>query len=200
MAYAGIAGLPPQAGLYAAPLALLGYAIFGTSRQLVVGPSSTVAALSFVVVGTLATVGSEEFIALSAALALIVGAMLVIFGLLKFGFIADFMSKPVLKGFVVGVALTIVLGQLDKLLGYDVGESLGFFHELFLFLQDIGMVHNPTLVVGLVSLVFLFILERLVPRVPWALLALCWWPMLNLWLRPNLMPPNTTMKSLTTRR
>lgn len=169
MAYAGIAGLPPQAGLYAAPLALLGYAIFGTSRQLVVGPSSTVAALSFVVVGTLATVGSDAFISLSAALALIVGAMLVIFGLLKFGFIADFMSKPVLKGFVVGVALTIVLGQLDKLLGYDVGESLGFFHEVFLFLQDLEMVHSPTLVVGLVSLAFLFIMERLVPRVPWAL-------------------------------
>lgn len=169
MAYAGIAGLPPEAGLYAAPLALLGYAIFGTSRQLVVGPSSTVAALSFVVVSTLVSTGTEEFVALSAALALIVGAMLIFFGLLKFGFIADFMSKPVLKGFVVGVALTIVLGQLDKLLGYDVGESIGFFHELLLFVQDLGMVHGPTLVIGLVSLAFLFIMERLLPRVPWAL-------------------------------
>jgi MFS superfamily sulfate permease-like transporter len=118
MAYAGIAGLPPEAGLYAAPLALLGYAIFGTSRQLVVGPSSTVAALSFVVVGSLAETGSEAFITLSAALALLVGLLLVLTGLFKIGFIADFMSKPVLRGFVVGVALTIILGQLSKILGY----------------------------------------------------------------------------------
>ena len=83
MAYASIAGLPPEAGLYAAPLALLGYAIFGTSRQLVVGPSSTVAALSFVVVGSLAVTGTEEFTALSAALAILIGLLLILAGLLK---------------------------------------------------------------------------------------------------------------------
>ena len=169
MAYASIAGLPPEAGLYAAPLALLGYAIFGTSRQLVVGPSSTVAALSFVVVGSLAASGTEEFIALSAALAMLVGLILILSGLFKLGFIADFMSKPVLKGFVVGVALTIVLGQLDKLLGYETGESIGFFHEILLYILDLDMLHIPTLIVGLASLAFLFILERIWPRIPWAL-------------------------------
>ncbi len=169
MAYAGIAGLPPEAGLYAAPLAMFAYAIFGSSRQLVVGPSSTVAALSFVVVGTLAARGTAAFIPLSAALALLVGLLLVLSGLLKLGFIADFMSKPVLKGFVVGVALTIALGQLSKILGYDIEGSRGFFHEILLYLQDVEMLHNLTLIVGLLSLAFLFIMERLLPRVPWAL-------------------------------
>jgi MFS superfamily sulfate permease-like transporter len=129
MAYASLAGLPPEAGLYAAPLALLGYAIFGTSRQLEVGPSSAVAVMSAAVISLYAVSGTEEYIAPSAALAMMVGLLFLISGFLKLGFLADFMSRPVMSGLVVGIALTIVAGQLDKLLGYTVPEG-GFFEEL----------------------------------------------------------------------
>ena len=93
MAYAGLAGMPPEYGLYAAPLALIGYAIFGTSRHLNVGPSSTVAALSFGVVVGLAAAGSDEFISLTIMLAILTGILLIIAGLLRAGVLADFFSK-----------------------------------------------------------------------------------------------------------
>jgi MFS superfamily sulfate permease-like transporter len=171
MAYAGIAGVPPEYGLYAAPLALLGYAIFGTSRHLNVGPSSTVAALSFSVVVGLAAAGSDEFIALTVTLAILTGILLIIGGLLRLGVLADFFSKPVLDGFIVGLAITIVVGQLDKLLGYEV-ESLDFVPDVLLLLKDIGMTHWPTLAVGLVSLALLFLLEKYVPKIPAAITVL----------------------------
>jgi len=171
MAYAGIAGVPPEYGLYAAPLALLGYAIFGTSRHLNVGPSSTVAALSFSVVVGLAAAGSDEFIALTVTLAILTGILLIIGGLLRMGVLADFFSKPVLDGFIVGLAITIVVGQLDKLLGYEV-ESLDFVPDVLLILKDIGMTHWPTLVVGLISLALLFLLEEFVPKIPAAITVL----------------------------
>ena len=106
MAYASIAGMPPETGLYAALVAPLAYAIFGTSRQLNVGPSSTVAVLSFSIVGGLA-VGNDPatFYSLTAALAILTGAFFVIAGLARLGFLADFMSRPVLDGFIVGLAL-----------------------------------------------------------------------------------------------
>jgi high affinity sulfate transporter 1 len=170
MAYATLAGVPPEAGLFAAPLALLGYAIFGTSRQLVVGPSSTVAVMSAAVVGGLALSGTDEYIALTVALAIIVGLLFIIAGLLKLGFLADFMSRPVLSGLVVGIAITIVAGQIDDLLGYSVPEG-GFFQELFFFTRDIKMVHWPTVLVSTVSLALLFGLEKFVPKIPAALVV-----------------------------
>ena len=171
MAYAGIAGMPPEYGLYAAPLALIGYAIFGTSLHLNVGPSSTVAALSFSVVAGLAASGSDEFISLTIMLAILVGILLIIGGLLRAGVLADFFSKPVLAGFIVGVAITIVVGQLDKLLGYEA-EGADFVPEILLLARDIGMTHWPTLVVGLVSLALLFLIERFIPKLPGAITVL----------------------------
>ncbi len=163
--------MPPEYGLYAAPLALIGYAIFGTSRHLNVGPSSTVAALSFGVVVGLASAGSDEFISLTIMLAIITGILLIIGGLLRAGVLADFFSKPVLDGFIVGLAITIVVGQLDKLLGYEV-ESLDFVPDVLVLLKDFGMTHWPTLVVGLVSLVLLFLMEKYIPKVPAAITVL----------------------------
>jgi high affinity sulfate transporter 1 len=171
MAYAGIAGMPPETGLYAAPLALIAYAIFGTSRHLDVGPSSAVAALSFSVVAGLAVVGSSEFIILTIALALMVGVMLIIGGFLKLGVLADFLSRPVLDGFVVGVAISIAVGQLDKLLGYEP-EGYDFVPDMLLILSDIGMTHLPTLVVGSISLALLFALHKFTPKLPGALIVL----------------------------
>ena len=117
MAYAGIAGMPAQTGLYAAPLALIAYAIFGSSPHLDVGPSSAVAALSFsVVAGILgaSAVQSGEWVVLSIALALMVGVFLIIGGFLRLGVLADFLSRPVLDGFVVGVAISIAVGSWTR--------------------------------------------------------------------------------------
>jgi SulP family sulfate permease len=169
MAYATLAGVPPEAGLYAAPLALLGYAIFGTSRQLVVGPSSTIAVMSAVVVSTFAVRETEEYIALTAALAIVVGVLFIVAGLLKLGFLADFMSRPVLSGLVVGIAITIVMGQFDKILGYEIAESSGFIEELFLLIRGLGSIHWLTVLIAASSLALLFILGLKFPKVPAAL-------------------------------
>ncbi len=171
MAYAGIAGMPPETGLYAAPLALIAYAIFGTSRHLDVGPSSAVAALSFSVVVGLAVAGSPEFIVLTIALALTVGVMLIIGGFLKLGVLADFLSRPVLDGFVVGVAISIAVGQLDKILGYEP-QGYDLVPDMLLIISDIGMTNLPTLVVGSISLALLFTLHKFAPKLPGALIVL----------------------------
>jgi len=166
MAYAGIAGMPPEAGLYAAPLALLGYAVFGTSRQLNVGPSSTVAVLSFAVVGGLVSSGDTDlFIAYTVTLALLTGIVLIISGLLKLGVLADFMSKPVLAGFIVGLAISIAVGQLDKVVGFEP-EAQGLIPEILLYVRNIGETHLPTLAVGLASLVLLFLIDKYIPKLP----------------------------------
>ncbi len=171
MAYAGIAGMPPEAGLYAAPLALLAYAVFGTSRHLSVGPSSTVAALSFTVVSLLVAVGSEEFILLTIVLAFMVGLLCIAGGLLRLGVLADFLSRPVLDGFIVGVAISIAVGQLDKILGFEP-QGYDFVPDILLMLKDIGMTHIPTLIVGTASLILLFALHKFAPKLPAALIVL----------------------------
>jgi len=172
MAYAGIAGMPPETGLYAAPLALIAYAIFGTSRHLDVGPSSAVAALSFTIVAGLGLIaGSPEFVIMTIALALMVGVFLIIGGFLKLGVLADFLSRPVLDGFVVGVAISIAVGQLDKILGFEPLEY-DFVPDMLLIISDIGMTHLPTLVVGLVSLALLFAFHKFTPKLPGALIVL----------------------------
>ena len=168
MAYAGIAGMPPEAGLYAAPLALIGYAIFGTSRHLNVGPSSTVAALSLSVVAGFAAVGSEEFVALSIALAIITGILLVLAGLFRLGVMADFLSKPVLDGFVVGVAITVLVGQLDKLMGFEP-EHADFMPEILAFIVNLGQTHWLTFTFGMACLVLLFLMHHYTPKIPAAL-------------------------------
>lgn len=110
LAYATIAGVSPVVGLYAAPAALIFYAAFGSSRHLVVGPMSATAALSAATVAEFATQGDDKFVAFTAALAITTGLAALAAGLLRLGFLANFISEPVLKGFVVGLALTIIMG------------------------------------------------------------------------------------------
>ena len=172
MAYAGIAGMPPETGLYAAPLALVAYAILGTSRHLSVGPSSTVAALSFSVVAGIAMTGSEEFVLLTIVLAIVTGLLLIIFGLLRLGLLADFLSRPVLDGFVVGVALSIAIGQVDKIFGFEPRTTLDFMPGLTAYVRDISLTHWPTFVVGVISLGLLFALHKYVPKIPGPLVVL----------------------------
>jgi len=171
MAYASLAGMPPETGLYAALVAPFAYAVFGTSRQLNVGPSSTVAVLSASVVASLA-VGSDPalFSQLTIGLALLVGVLFVVAGLLKLGFLADFMSRPVLDGFVVGLALTIAAGQVHKLFGIDTGGG-EFFEELIDVVRNLGQTVPATLAVGAGSVALLFIMERFLPRIPGALVV-----------------------------
>jgi high affinity sulfate transporter 1 len=171
MAYAGIAGMPPETGLYAAPLALIAYAIFGSSRQLNVGPSSAIAALSFSVIAGLAVAGTSEFVVLTIALALVVGIILIIGGFLRLGVLADFLSRPVLDGFVVGVAISIVIGQLDKIVGFEP-DGYDFVPDVVQFVTHIGQTNMPTLIVGLTSLVLLFALHKYTPKLPGALIVL----------------------------
>jgi len=125
MAYATLAGVPPVYGLYAAIAGLLLYGMLGTSRQLNVGPSSGVAVLTAATVAPLAAGDGETYLALSAALALVTGLILVAGGLARLGFVAEFLARPILVGYFVGLALTIVVGQLPALLG--IPSSTGAF-------------------------------------------------------------------------
>jgi sulfate permease, SulP family len=170
LAYASIAGVSPVVGLYAAPAALLLYAAFGSSRHLVTGPMSATAALSAAAVAQLATQGSGRFVQLTVALAITTGVAAVLAGLLRLGFLASFISEPVLKGFIIGLALTIVAGQLPKLFGVEGGQG-DFFEKLWDLVTDLGDTHLLTLALGLVSLALVLGLRRLAPVVPGSLVA-----------------------------
>ncbi len=148
LAYATIAGVSPVVGLYAAPGALLLYAAFGSSRQLVVGPMAATAALSAAAVGDLAAGGSDEFLQLTITMGLVVGILALAAGLCRLGFLASFISEPVLKGFIIGLALTIIVGQLPKLFGVEKGEG-NFFEQLWDFLGELDGTSGLTLLVGL---------------------------------------------------
>ncbi|MET9314105.1 SulP family inorganic anion transporter [Kribbella sp. NPDC003505] len=170
LAYATIAGVPPVVGLYAAVPALVLYALVGSSRHLVVGPMSATAALSAGIVGTFAAGGSERYVALTTALALITGIVGVAAGLARLGFLASLISEPVLKGFIVGLALTIVVGQLPKLFGIDGGEG-DFFTKVWHLLTSLDQTSWATLAVGLLSLVLVLALRRWLPLLPGSLVA-----------------------------
>jgi high affinity sulfate transporter 1 len=170
LAYATIAGVSPVIGLYAAPGALLLYAVFGSSRKLVVGPMAATAALSAAAVGGIVDPGDATFTALTIGLALCVGVIAVVAGLMRLGFLASFISEPVLKGFIIGLALTIIVGQLPKLFGVEKVEG-NFFEALWGFLGNLGDTNLPTLAVGLISLVIVVALKELLPVVPGSLVA-----------------------------
>ncbi|MET9710252.1 SulP family inorganic anion transporter [Nocardiopsis alba] len=169
IAYATIAGVPPIIGLYAAPAALILYALLGSSRQLVVGPMSSTALLSAAVVASVVGGGGDP-VATTAALALVAGVIALVAGLLRLGFVASFISEPVLKGFVIGLALTIIVGQLPKLTGTDGGEG-EFFGRLWGFLSGMGETDALTLTVGLLALAVLLLLKRFLPLVPASLVV-----------------------------
>jgi sulfate permease, SulP family len=170
LAYATIAGVSPVVGLYAAPAALLLYALIGSSRQLVVGPMSATAALSAAAIAQFAAGASDDFVALTAALALVTGVIALVAGLARLGFLANLISEPVLKGFIVGLALTIIIGQVPKLLGVDK-EGEEFFEQLWHVVTNIGDTQGLTLVVGAGSLALVIGLRRYLPLVPGSLVA-----------------------------
>jgi SulP family sulfate permease len=165
LAYASIAGVSPVVGLYAAPGALICYAAFGSSRQLVTGPGAATAALSAAAIGSLAAGKSDAFVQLTITLAITVGIIAIVAGLLRFGFLANFISAPVMKGFIIGLALTIMVGQIPKLFGIPKGEG-DFFRQLWHLLTNLGQTSWLTLLVGVASLTLVLGLKRWVPVVP----------------------------------
>jgi high affinity sulfate transporter 1 len=170
LAYASIAGVSPVVGLYAAPPALILYAAFGSSRHLIVGPMSATAALSAAAVADLTTGGPDEVLAFTAVLALMTGVLALAAGLLRLGFLANFISEPVLKGFIIGLALTIVIGQVPKLFGIEKEEG-DFFEQLWGVITHLDETQGRTLVVGLLSLAIVFGLHRFAPMIPGSLVA-----------------------------
>jgi len=170
LAYASIAGISPVIGLYAAPGALILYAALGSSRHLVVGPMAATAALSAAAVGELAAGGSDAFVQLTITLALVVGILSLAAGLLRLGFLASFISEPVFKGFIIGLALTIMVGQLPKLFGVEKIEG-DFFEQLWGLLGELESTSGLTLLVGTASLVLVMGLRRVAPRAPASLVA-----------------------------
>jgi sulfate permease, SulP family len=172
MAYAAIAGIPVQYGLYAVPVSLLGYVIFGSSRQLFVGPSATVASISAVTVGSVAAAKAtpEQFVPLTAALALLVGGIYILLGFARMGFVARFFAKPVLDGFIIGLGLFIVAGQLPKLVGIHKpsGDSVRVVVET---LGHIGSWQWWTVGIGVLGLAALFALARYTPKLPGAIVV-----------------------------
>ena len=172
IAYAVIAGVPVEYGLYAVPLALLGYVVFGGCRQLFVGPSATVASVSAVALGDAAgsSPSAGQAVVLSAALALMVGVIYVLLGLARMGFVARFFAKPVLDGFIVGLGLFIAVGQLPHLVGIEKPEG-NTVHIFVTTLRDIGSWEWTTVAVGIVSLAALFAFARFAPKAPGALIV-----------------------------
>lgn len=171
MAYAELAGLPPETVFYGAPAALIAYAVFGSSRQLIVVVSSTVAVMTAATVAPLAEVGTMEYVTLAAALALLVGIVSILAGLLRLGRVSQFFSESVLTGFVFGLALVIAIQQVPKVFGFEVVEG-NFFQRLWDIIISLPETHLLTLLLGVSSLVLMLVLERFVPKMPAALAAL----------------------------
>jgi len=170
LAYASIAGVPPVVGLYAAIPSLVLYAAAGSSRHLVVGPMSATAALSAASVAPFAGGDSALYIAFTAALAIVTGILGLLAGLLRLGFIASFISEPVLKGFIVGLALTILIGQVPKFFGVPKSEG-DFFQQTWGVITHLGDTQWLTLLVGCLSLAVVLVCRRWLPMVPGSLVA-----------------------------
>jgi sulfate permease, SulP family len=170
LAYATIAGVSPVVGLYAAPPALLLYAAFGSSRHLVTGPMSATAALSATAIAALAAAGTDDFVALTTALAVVTGVLALLAGIVRLGFLSNFISEPVIKGFIIGMALTIIMGQVPKLLGIESAEG-DFFEKLTDVVRHLGDTSLATLGVGLASLAVVLAFRRWLPVVPGSLVA-----------------------------
>jgi SulP family sulfate permease len=171
IAYASLAGLSPQAGLYTLLASLVLYAVFGTSRQLVVAGTSASAVLVFSTVSALHPKDAAAYAVLASALIVITGLMFIVAGLCRLGFITQFLSRPVMAGFVFGLAIFVSISQLPKLFGLEKGpgDSISQLAHLVANLGDTSVV---TLVVGAAALATLFALERWAPRLPGGLILL----------------------------
>src|SRR5262245_29089971 len=171
VAYAELAGFSPVVGLYSSILPLVAYALFGTSRQLVVGPDAATCALVAAAVAPLAAGDADAYQSLSVTLTFLAGLLCIAGSYLRLGALADFLSRPILIGFLNGIALSILLGQLGKLFGFSM-ETGGIIPRLIEFISKLGLTHIATLAVGAGTFAVLAIAPRLLPRLPAALVAM----------------------------
>jgi high affinity sulfate transporter 1 len=171
LGYAAIAGVPVQVGLYAVPVALVAYAIFGSSRQLVLGPVSTVSVMSGSLVAALAPKGVSQAVLYTTAVAVAAGIVLIIAAQLRIGWIAEFLSKPIVTGFVLGLTVLVIIGELPNLTGIPVSATdvLGRIQALAL---GLGETNPLTAAVGFGALAILMLGSRFLPNVPWSLVVL----------------------------
>ena len=170
IAYADLAGVPAVFGMYSAIFPLLAYALFGSSRQLMTGPDAATAIIVAASLGPLAGGDPERYLSLMVILTLMTGVLYIIAGFARLGFIANFLSQPILTGYLNGIALIIMAGQLQKLFGYS-GEAEGFFPELAEFAGSLDQTHLPTLILSLGMLAALVVLRRTAPKLPAALIV-----------------------------
>lgn len=172
MGYAEAAGLPAIYGLYATIVPLMAYAAFGPSRILVLGPDSSLAAIIAATIVPLAAGDPDRLVALAGMLALLTGALCILAGLARFGFVTDLLSKPIRLGYLNGIALTVLVGQLPKLLGFSASGD-GLVRETISLVQGIaqGLTNWTAFAIGAACLVIIFVCKRWWPRVPGVLVA-----------------------------
>jgi high affinity sulfate transporter 1 len=172
MGYAQAAGLPPETGLYATIIPLLAYALVGPSRILVLGPDSSLAPIIAATVLPLAAGDAQRAVALAGLLAILMGAALLVGGILRLGFVTDLLSKPIRVGYLNGIALVVIVSQIPKLLGFSIhGDSL--VQDVRQTIEGVmdGKVNSTALLVGLASIVVILIPKLLGSRVPGVLIA-----------------------------
>jgi SulP family sulfate permease len=170
IAYPAIAGLPIEVGFFATILALVAYAMFGPSRQLIVGPD---AATCIMLAGVLASLGAAtaaDRVGFTVVLAVEVGILCFIAGALGLGFVANFLSRPILAGFLAGISISLIIGQITRLTAVKI-ESSGLIRPIVEFAGKLSETHVPTVTVGIGTLIFLRILRHARPRAPGALIA-----------------------------
>src|SRR3546814_764707 len=155
LAYAMLAGLPPEVGLYASILPIIAYALFGTSRSLAVGPVAVISLMTLTAASSVASPGSAEFIAAALVLALLSGVFLLLMGVLKLGFLANLLSHPVVSGFITASGIIIATSQLKAIFGISAsGEAMP---ELVgTLISNLGQTNLATLIIGVLSTAFLF--------------------------------------------
>ena len=170
MAYAGIVGVPPIMGLYTIVPPLVAYAALGTSRVLVVGPDTATGLISALTVGAIAIPGTASFDPLTSTLAILIGVLFLLFGVLRMGWVAAFIPTPVMRGFIEGLVCVTIIGQVPHLLGVG-GTSGNLFTKLWFVLEHLSDAALAPVVTGLVSLAAMLLLRRLSPSVPSALVV-----------------------------
>lgn len=172
MGYAAAAGLPAIYGLYATIVPLLAYAVFGPSRILVLGPDSALAGLIAATIVPLAGGDPQRTVALAGMLSILVGGLCILAGLVKFGFITDLLSKPIRYGYLNGIALTVLVGQLPKVFGFQV-SGIGLLQETVSLLQGIceGQTNWTAVTIGFSCLLAILTFKRWIPKIPGVLIA-----------------------------
>ena len=171
MAYAGIVGVPPIMGLYSIVPGLVAYALLGTSRQLVIGPDTATGLISALTVGAVAAQGTADFNTLTSTLAVLIGIFFFAFGVMRMGWVAAFVSTPVMRGFIEGLVYVTIIGQVPHLLGIS-GASGNFFTKLWHVLQHLPDVSLAPALTGVLCLVAMLLLRHLAPAIPAALVVM----------------------------